>query len=112
MTLTSRLPPLSTRAWTLSCKRLPTKTVPLSPWRIDRAFGTPAAYTSILKPFCGFSLPAVGGRLSAAVGIGGGAAGASFMALSVVGGPTAHDGGGVGAGAAPGAGGWWAGGGE
>ena len=85
ITLTSRLPSFSQMAWTLSMRREPTNTVPLSPMRIERALATPAANTSTLKP--GGALSFATGSLSAAVGIGGGAIGASLAAPSVSGRP-------------------------
>src|SRR5262249_38063322 len=53
-----------------SRRRLLTKTVPLSPSRSERAFGTPLMNTSILNPFG--SLSCGSGNLSAAMGKGGG----------------------------------------
>src|SRR5260370_445054 len=60
--------------------RLLTKTVPLSPSRSERAFGTPLMNTSILNPFG--SLSCVTGNLSAAIGKGGGLIPRSLMAAS------------------------------
>src|SRR5262245_51883817 len=68
-------------AWTLSTRRLPTNTVPLSPSASERAFAMPEAYTSILKPAGTFSFAV--GSLSAAAGIGGGAIGTSLAAASL-----------------------------
>src|SRR5829696_8690476 len=102
MTFTSRLPSRSRIAWTLSISREPTKTVPLSPTRTERAFATPLAKTSILKPCGTLSLPM--GSRSAAVGIGGGAMGASLAAPSVSGRPYKAEPGAGGGDAAPPAG--------
>src|SRR5216684_2616857 len=49
-TFASRLPPLSTTAYTSFNCRVPTNTVPLSPSAIERAPGMPSAHTSTLKP--------------------------------------------------------------
>src|SRR5215831_18421650 len=63
--------------------RLLTKTVPLSPSRSERAFGTPLMNTSILNPFG--SLSCGSGNLSAAMGKGGGLMPRSLVAASEVG---------------------------
>src|SRR5262249_2550536 len=63
--------------------RLLTKTVPLSPRRSERAFGTPLMNTSILNPFG--SLSCGTGNLSAAMGKGGGLMPRSLVAASEVG---------------------------
>src|SRR5712691_9671857 len=63
--------------------RLLTNTVPLSPSRSERAFGTPLTNTSTLKPFG--SLSCGTGSLSAAIGNGGGLMPRSFVAASEVG---------------------------
>src|SRR5215472_12545276 len=63
--------------------RLLTKTVPLSPSRSERAFGTPLMNTSTLKPFG--SLSSDTGSLSAAAGNGGGLMPRSLVAASEVG---------------------------
>src|SRR5215468_3062758 len=63
--------------------RLLTKTVPLSPSRSERAFGTPPMNTSILNPFG--SLSCGTGNLSAAMGKGGGLMPRSLVAASEVG---------------------------
>src|SRR5689334_303932 len=49
-TFASRLPPLSTTAYTSCSCRVPTKSVPLSPCAMVRAPGMPSAHTSTLKP--------------------------------------------------------------
>src|SRR5262245_55029530 len=86
-------------AETLSSNRLPTKIVPLSPSASERAFPTPEAYTSMLKPVGSLSFAV--GSLSAAVGIGGGAIGASLAAASLSAGrPISGEPGGSGAAAA------------
>src|SRR5579871_2376312 len=53
---TTRLPPCSVMAYTLEPRRLPTKTVPLSPSAMNRASGTPSVHSSTLKPRGTFSL--------------------------------------------------------
>src|SRR5262249_36184292 len=63
--------------------RLLTKTVPLSPSRSERAFGTPLTNTSILNPFGSLSCGV--GNLSAAMGKGGGLIPRSLVAASEVG---------------------------
>src|SRR5215470_11588603 len=63
--------------------RLLTNTVPLSPSRSERAFGTPLTYTSTLKPLG--SLSCGTGSLSAAAGKGGGLMPRSLVAASEVG---------------------------
>src|SRR5262249_52357556 len=63
--------------------RLLTKTVPLSPRRSERAFGTPLMNTSILNPFGSLSWGV--GNLSAAIGKGGGLMPRSLLAASEVG---------------------------
>src|SRR5215467_9198504 len=63
--------------------RLLTKTVPLSPSRSERAFGTPLMNTSILNPFGSLSCGV--GNLSAAMGKGGGLMPRSLVAASEVG---------------------------
>src|SRR5215472_3326014 len=63
--------------------RLLTKTVPLSPSRSERAFGTPLMSTSILNPFGSLSCGV--GNLSAAMGKGGGLIPRSLVAASEVG---------------------------
>src|SRR5215472_8107838 len=63
--------------------RLLTKTVPLSPSRSERAFGTPLMNTSILNPFGSLSCGI--GNLSAAMGKGGGLMPRSLVAASEVG---------------------------
>src|SRR5262252_5284841 len=63
--------------------RLLTKTVPLSPRRSERAFGTPLMNTSILNPFGSLSWGT--GNLSAAMGKGGGLMPRSLVAASEVG---------------------------
>src|SRR5438105_3008566 len=63
--------------------RLLTNTVPLSPRRSERAFGTPLMNTSILNPFG--SLSCGTGSLSAAIGKGGGLMPRSLPAASEVG---------------------------
>src|ERR1700745_2942259 len=63
--------------------RLLTNTVPLSPRRSERAFGTPLMNTSILNPFG--SLSCGTGSLSAAIGKGGGLTPRSLLAASEVG---------------------------
>src|SRR5262245_4734904 len=63
--------------------RLLTNTVPLSPSRSERAFGTPLINTSILNPFG--SLSCGTGNLSAAMGKGGGLMPRSLVAASEVG---------------------------
>src|SRR5215467_1589752 len=75
--------------------RLLTNTVPLSPWRNERALARPFAYTSILKPLGAFNFSV--GNLSAAVGSGGGTIGASLAPIAVSGRPCAHGGGASGA---------------
>src|SRR5215472_2180321 len=63
--------------------RLLTKTVPLSPSRSERAFGTPLMNTSILNPLGSLSCGV--GNLSAAMGKGGGLMPRSLVAASEVG---------------------------
>src|SRR5882757_3397468 len=63
--------------------RLLTNTVPLSPTRSERAFGTPLMNTSILKPLG--SLSCGTGSLSAAIGNGGGLMPRSLPAASELG---------------------------
>src|SRR5215467_4850192 len=75
--------------------RLLTNTVPLSPWRNERALARPFAYTSILKPWGAFNFSV--GNLSAAVGSGGGTIGASLAPIAVSGRPCAQGGGASGA---------------
>src|SRR5215467_9822044 len=75
--------------------RLLTNTVPLSPWRNERALARPFAYTSILKPLGAFNFSV--GNLSTAVGSGGGTIGASLASMAVSGRPCAHGGGASGA---------------
>src|ERR1700704_6549314 len=63
--------------------RLLTKTVPLSPSRSERAFGTPLTNTSTLKPLGSLSCGI--GSLSAAIGNGGGLTPRSLPAASELG---------------------------
>src|SRR5437660_9013587 len=63
--------------------RLLTNTVPLSPIRIERAFGRPLTNTSALKPLG--SLSCGTGSLSAAIGNGGGLMPRSLPAASDIG---------------------------
>src|ERR1700745_117546 len=91
--------------------RLLTNTVPLSPRRSERAFGTPLMNTSILNPFG--SLSCGTGSLSAAIGKGGGLTPRSLLAASEVGWLGVRRGGcgGGGVGWGGGGGGGWGGGG-
>jgi hypothetical protein len=50
MSLTSRRSPLSTTAYTLPTRRVPTNTVPLLPTVSERALGSPSAHTLIWNP--------------------------------------------------------------
>src|SRR6185369_6740943 len=66
-------------------------------------FGTWPAKSSILNPFCSFSLPGTVASFSGLAGIGGGATGANFIAASVFGRPIRGDPGGSGCGLSAGA---------
>src|SRR5258706_16044830 len=69
MTFTSRLPALSTSAYTLPTTRLDTNSVPLLPRVIARALLRPDAHSSTLKP--AGTLILLTGIFSAASGAGG-----------------------------------------
>src|SRR6185369_8963496 len=66
-------------------------------------FGTWPAKSSILNPFCSFSLPGTVASFSGLAGIGGGATGANFIAASVFGRPIRGEPGGSGCGLSAGA---------
>ena len=85
ITLTSRLPPLSIERIDLVEQARADEHRALVALRSQRALPTPAAKTSTLKP--GGTFIFATGSLSAAVGIGGGAIGASLAAPSVSGRP-------------------------